>query len=212
MIITAIEKQKNNSQRYSIYIDNNFAFGLDDFDVLSFRLKEGQELDEESYNEITSQAFYSKARDKAIRLLGFRARTQKEIKDKLIKEEYPLETIERVISFLKEYNYINDLSYAKAFIKEKFRLKGYGAKRLSYELSLKGIDNETISIALEELTENEIIDEYEMAISLVRKKLKGENEVDDKLKQRVFGYLARRGYSFDTIKKAFNEVLREDFN
>lgn len=211
MKITAIEKQKNNTERYSIYIDDSFAFGLDAFDVLSFRLVQGQELDEESYTKIIKHSLFAKARDKALRLLGFKSRTEKEIFDKLLKEEYPKETIEEVIEFLKQYNYIDDESYAKAFAKEKFKLKGYGTKRLTYELGLKGIKAEVINKVISELMENEIIDENSMAVSLIRKKLKGENEIDDKLKQRVFGYLARRGYSFEVIKKAFNEVLQEDF-
>lgn len=211
MKITDIEQQKHNSERYSIYIDNKFAFGLEAIDVLNFRLKAGDEISPDKYNIITQQGIYAKARDKAIKLLGFKARTEAEIIRRLKDEEYSDEIIEKVTSFLKQYGYIDDESYARAFIKEKFTLKGYSAKRLSYELKLKGIGSDIITSAVRELKDENVLDEKNMAVELLRKKLKGETNTDDKQRKRLYGFLARRGYSCSDIKYAFNKVFQEDF-
>ena len=52
MIITAITQQKNNKDRYSVFIDDNFAFGLIMQDIVYFKLKQGEEISQEKYNFI----------------------------------------------------------------------------------------------------------------------------------------------------------------
>ena len=52
MIITDIKKQVKDTERYSIYIDNKFVFGLSGVDVLYYRLKIGNEIPQEKYDEI----------------------------------------------------------------------------------------------------------------------------------------------------------------
>ena len=65
LIITKIEKQKNNNKRYSIFIDNEFAFGIDEIDLLYYKLKENEPLDEERYNYIANKLLLKRAKDKA---------------------------------------------------------------------------------------------------------------------------------------------------
>lgn len=48
MIITDIKKQVKDTERYSIYIDNKFVFGLSGVDVLYYRLKIGNEIPQEN--------------------------------------------------------------------------------------------------------------------------------------------------------------------
>lgn len=210
MIITDIEKQKNNDKRYSVFIDNKFVFGLEDIDIFNFKLKINEEISSEKYNTILEHCVLSKARNKAIKFLGFKARTEKEVFDKLLDEEYSEDVIEKTLEYLKKYDYINDETYARNFIKEKFNLRGYGCKRLSYELKLKGIKGDIIDEVIFELKDEEEIDENSMATELLRKKIKGETNMDYKLKQRLYGFLARKGYNSSVIKYAFNEVLQED--
>ena len=55
MIITDIKKQVKDTERYSIYIDNKFVFGLSGVDVLYYRLKIGNEITQEKYDELYAQ-------------------------------------------------------------------------------------------------------------------------------------------------------------
>ena len=62
MIITDIKKQVKDTERYSIYIDNKFVFGLSGVDVLYYRLKIGNEISQEKYDEILDNVIYEKAK------------------------------------------------------------------------------------------------------------------------------------------------------
>lgn len=208
MLITSVEKQKNNQKRYSIFIDNEFAFGLDEIDVLYYKLKENEEISEEKLKRIKESIVLSKAKDTAMRFIGYKARTKKEVTEKLKEKEFSNEITDEVIALLEKYNYINDEAFARAYIKERFNSKGYGALRISYELKHKGIADDIINEALSDMSLNE----EERAVLLIKKKLAYKSidiQNDLKEKQRLYGYLARRGFSYDTISLAFKR-LRED--
>lgn len=203
MTITRIEKQTNNQKRYSIYIDEKFAFGVSEEDLIYFKLKENSEITEQRYNYIMEYVIYTKAKDKAYKFLGYKARSEKEVRDKLIKENYPQEIIDRIIELFKHYNYINDENYTKAYINNRIKFKPRAKRMLKYELVQKGVDNDII----ENIIDNSNIDETDIAINLLQKKLKNKKDIEPKEKQRIYNYMLRRGFDYETINKAFKEVL-----
>lgn len=203
MTITKIEKQVNNQKRYSIYIDEKFAFGVSEEDLIYFKLKENSEITEQRYNYIMEYVIYTKAKDKAYKFLGYKARSEKEVRDKLIKENYPQEIIDRIIELFKHYNYINDENYTKAYINNRIKFKPRAKRMLKYELAQKGIDSDTI----ENIIDSSNIDETDIAINLLQKKLKNKKDIEQKEKQRIYNYMLRRGFDYETINKAFKEVL-----
>lgn len=203
MTITRIEKQTNNQKRYSIYIDEKFAFGVSEEDLIYFKLKENSEITEQRYNYIMEYVIYTKAKDKAYKFLGYKARSEKEVRDKLIKENYPQEIIDRIIELFKHYNYINDENYTKAYINDRIKFKPRAKRMLKYELAQKGIDSDTI----ENIIDSSNIDETDIAINLLQKKLKNKKDIEQKEKQRIYNYMLRRGFDYETINKAFKEVL-----
>ena len=208
MIITKIEKQKNNNKRYSIFIDNQFAFGIDEIDLLYYKLKENEPLDNDKYNYILNKLLLKRAKDKALKYLRYKMRSKKQVIKKLEELDFPQNVINKVIKILEKYNYINDEEFAKAFIKDKMNLKGYGTFKISYDLKMLGIDED---IFKKYLYSEEFVNEEEKATSLLLKRLKGisiEN-IDYKEKQKLYSYLARRGFSYDSINKAFNNLLKE---
>lgn len=205
MIITKVDKQRNNEKRYSIYIDDKFSFGLSEEDLIYFNIKQYQEITEQRYNYIMEYVIYTKAKDKAYRFLGYKSRTEKELKEKLMQELYPEEIIERIIELFKRYNYINDETYAKGHINNRIKFKPMSKKMMRYELIKKGVDNEIIDNTLEKCTINEI----NMAVELLHKKLKNKKYIDRKEKERAYNYLLRRGFDYNTVNKAFKIVLEE---
>lgn len=203
MTITKIEKQVNNQKRYSIYIDEKFAFGVREEDLIYFKLKENSEITEQRYNYIMEYVIYTKAKDKAYKFLGYKARSEKEVRDKLTKENYPQEIIDRIIELFKHYNYINDENYTKAYINNRIKFKPRAKRMLKYELAQKGIDSDTI----ENIIDSSNIDETDIAINLLQKKLKNKKDIEQKEKQRIYNYMLKRGFDYETINKAFKEVL-----
>lgn len=206
MIITKIEQQKKRENRYSIFIDNEFSFGLDEIDLLFYKLKENTEISESKYNEIIENAVFQKAKDTAFKYLGYKARSRFEVENKLKEKEFSEDIIFKVMDMLERYGYIDDKIYAKKFISEKINFNGYGKHKIKYELRLKKVDEEII----EELLQDTDEDELEKAIKLVEKKSKNK-VIDYKEKQKIVAYLQRRGYSYDIIKESIDTVLSEDY-
>ena len=205
MKITDVQKQKNNPKRYSIFIDGEFAFGLDEIDVLYYKLFDCEEISEERFNYIKENVVFAKARETAIKYLNFKPRTKKEIILKLQEKEYSFDIIQRVISLLEKYDYINDYNYAGCFLRDKFNLKGFGIKRIKFELKQKGVSENIINQVIEENS----IDETEKAYNLVVKKY-GIDDYDIKEKRKIEGFLVRKGFSFDVIREVFYR-LKDDY-
>lgn len=205
MVVTALEKQKKRDNRVSVYIDGKFAFGMSEVDALYYHIKEGAEITQEEYDKILNELIFVKARDKAVRLLGFSQKTQKELMQRLSKD-YSNEICERVIELLKKYGYINDEAYSAAFVNDSFKYKGWGSRRIKAELKNRGVSEETITAAVEGAE----LDEDARAYELLKKRLKGNTSPDYKERAKQYRYLAGRGFSYDVINAAFS-ALTDNF-
>ena len=205
--ITRIERQKNNKERYSIYLNEEYGFGIHEDILVRYRLAKGMELEKDFIDEVLKKEEQSQATNYALRLLSYKMRTEKEIWNRMIEKEYPREVIEATIDYLKELKYIDDEEYARKFIKDKVNLKNIGKERIKRELFNKGIDSKTVNIELEELVDNE--EQYDKAMELAVKKLNTTYKNDDKNARyrKLGGFLQRRGYSMDIVMKILRETL-----
>lgn len=206
MIVTAIEQQKHNKDRFSVFVDGDFAFGLCKADILYFKIKENEPIDKEKFDFIVENLVYIKAQDTAMNFLSFKPRTEREVNIKLKEKEFSDEVINKVITFLKKYNYINDRKYCEMYISDGMRLKKKGKYLLKFELIQRGIDEKIISEVFDEIEVNEV----ELAKTLIKKKYNLQDEITDKEKQKIYGMLARKGYSYSDIKQALYEVINDE--
>jgi len=198
MEITKIERQKHDEKRYSVFIDGEFAFGMSGVDILYNHLEEGDEISADELRKLYDGVLFDRARDKATRFLAYRARSEKEVRDKLDGEGYPDEVIDRVVELLQGYGYIDDRKFAEAFVEDKICHAGCGKARLARELREKGIESEII----DEVLENTDTDEVALALAHLQKKTRGVREMDFAERQRYIGYLQRRGFTWDVVSEA----------
>lgn len=196
MIITDIKPQVKKQNRVSVFIDGKFAFGLDKSDCTFMGLKIGTELTQQRYDYIIDNAVYAKAYQKADRYIGFKMRTEKEVRNKLIEEGYSDEITERVIATMVKYKYIDDMSYAIMYAKDCRKLKKWGPERIKAELYKKGISTEYIDNAL---NESDTDDTTEIIETLLEKRIRN-TPIDLKEKQKHINFLLRRGFKYDDIK------------
>lgn len=204
MKITKIEQQKNNKERINIYINDEFAFGLMMEIKYKYDLKEGMELDEDYIQKVLKEEELSKAKDQALKFLTYRQRSKKEIINKLKSKGYEEDIIENTLSYLEEYGLVNDVEFAKAFMRDKINLNKFGPTRIKYELYKKGIDDSIIEEVLEEDDE-----EYTRALVLAKKKLPSYKKDDKKaIYRKLGGFLQRKGYSYDCINRVLKELVK----
>ena len=107
MTVTGIEEI--NHKKVRIFIDNEFAFVLYKGELRLYQIKEGKEIGNEEYLEITEKLLPRRAKLRSMNLLKARAYTEKQLHDKLLQGEYPVETIHEAIEYVKSYG----VSYGK---------------------------------------------------------------------------------------------------
>ncbi|KPL00273.1 MAG: hypothetical protein AMJ90_08575 [candidate division Zixibacteria bacterium SM23_73_2] len=148
--ISRIESQKKNQKRISVFLDGEFAFGLDQETFFRFGLKKGDILNKKKLNQILDSEKKIKVKNAALNFLSYRARSEKEIKDRLKRKGYSRKLIDEVISDLKRLNFLNDYQFALNWIKDRLDHKPRGEKLLRAELLKLGIKEEFIEKSLEE--------------------------------------------------------------
>lgn len=205
MKITNIEPQKN-SKRVNIYIDNKFAFGLNDEIRFKYSLRIDDDIDQNYIDNVLKAEEQVKVTSHALNLLSFRQRSEKEIYIALNRKGYEESYIIYAIEYLKERKYLDDTAFATSFILDKQNLNKFGSKRIKYELYNKGISKEIV----EETLNIDPQEEYEAALELATKKLnscKGDDR--NSIYRKVGGLLQRKGYSYDIVSKILNELLKD---
>ena len=171
---------------------------------LPFRVAEGTEVDRDSFKQFILLHQYPPALEKAVSMLAQRARSRKEIQERLRFAHYDEEVISLVIYKLEQENLLNDQEFSKQWVQS--RMKKYGSARIARELRMKGLNQETVNAALGPYSEE---DELHCAVSLAEKKIRSmRSEADNKvLIRRVTEMMVRRGYSWNIAKKAVELVL-----
>ena len=205
MKITKIEPQRRKN-RVNIYVDDDFALGINEEIMLKYNLRVNMEVDNNFIENILLAEEENKALNYTLTLLSYRQRSEKEIYDALKNKGYIDEHINNIISSCRDKNYLNDREFAKSFSNDKINLNKYGPERIKHELKLKGISSSII---------NDIVDfnrdeQYELAKEVANKKISSYKNDDKKaIYRKTSAFLQRRGFSYDIISKVVREVLEE---
>ncbi len=195
--ITRIEKPSPRTKRYNIYIDGEVLLSVHEDVLVKYRLQKGMKIDEKEIHALLEAEEYNKAKRVALHYLSYRPRTVQELKMHLARKGYESEKTERIINELKALGFLNDLEYAKAWVDERQRHKGFGKNRLRQELLKKGIAS---SIADEVLTNMDEGEQRQLAISIAERRYSRiKSEPWQKVERRLGNYLVRQGYSMSIV-------------
>ena len=145
----------------------------------------------------------SEAKEKALRLLAFRAHSEHELSEKLKRAGAKSEDLPEILAFVKEYGFVNDAEYALNLARDLQNIKKYGKKRIFAELKERGIAIEYIDAAISELSDGE----EDALMPLARKKLGGNFE--QKNIDKAIRYFIYRGYEFGDIKACIEKLRQE---
>jgi regulatory protein len=203
-VITDITIQKRNKSRVNIYLDGEFACGMEAIVAAENRLKVGSEISLERLRELSRESDIESAFAKSVRLLSKTLKTKYELKNYLSAKGYSDDVIEVVIDKLKSYNYINDKEYARAYIDDK---KGSsGKKKIHVELRQRGVGDYILDEALKTISKEE---ELRTIGRLAQKYIKGKT-LDIKLKKNLANYLYAHGFEWDDYIDIINELFKDD--
>lgn len=217
MKVTRIVQQVKRSDRYSIYIDDKYSFSLSDYQLVGSGLSVGKEFTAKELKEFLDTSNFGKAYERALNYVMIRPRSEKEIKDYLVRTFlYPKPKvftnkagervikkqtidknkvgvmIDKVMDRLRDKGYINDQYFAKAWVTSRQLTKKSSKRKLEQELRVKGIDSEIIATILQNNNDTEIDNLKEL---IVKKRKLTKYQDDIKLTQ----YLLRQGFNYEDI-------------
>ncbi len=142
---------------------------------------------------------------KTLRFVGLRPRSQKEILFYLHKKNADEKIIKKVIGDLTNLGLVDDKAFIDWWLDQRATFRPKGKRALVMELKQKGIDNDLIQKAIAEK-----VDEKEAAASLVEKKLRVWARLPQEIcREKLTGFLARRGFNWETIKLILDEKFKK---
>ena len=201
--ITAIEPQQKNPQRVNIYLDGEFAFGL--AVVVVAWLRVGQELGEEKVASLKMQDEREITYQKALHFLSYRPRSSAELRQNLSKRGITESLIEETLNRLQSTGLVNDEAFARAWVENRNTFHPRGKPALRMELRRKGLSDEIVQSVLESQG-NEAALAFMTARKYARRLLGLEWP---EFRQKLSGFLARRGFSYTTLAPVVSEVWKE---
>ena len=186
-------------KKIRVVLDNEESFLLYRGEIRELALKEGSILTEEVYQKIIREILGKRATKRAMYLLQKQDRTEKQLREKLQQSEYPKESIEQAISYVKAYHYIDDERYASVYI--RYHQDKSSRKQLMFKLLSRGVAKDVIEQALEE---EYMFDERTQIKELLEKRHYNPTEVDDKTYRKTVQFLLRRGFKSNDIYKVMD--------
>lgn len=200
--ITALTIQKKNRQRINVFLDGEFAFGLDR--LVAGWLNTGQEISDEKITELKSADAREVAFQSALHLLKFRPRTESEIRSRLLKKSISPDVVEEVIERLKRNQMLDDRRFTIEWIENRSELKPRGRRLLEFELRNHGVEQEIIQDSLAE------VDDEQLAFQAAARRVRKYQELEwSEFRIKLARYLNQRGFQYDTIRDVTNQIWNE---
>lgn len=201
--ITRIEAQKKRKNRVSIYLDDEFAFGLDIAVLAKFNLSKGDCLDEERISDILFAEEQRQVRESAIRYLAGRAHSEKELRIKLARKGYAESVINDVLAQLKADKFLDDEEFALSYVRSRMVSKPMGERLLRQELWQKGVSESTIDRAVQAAYADN--SQRELALQLAQKRWSRDKHLpEQERKRRLHDFLMRRGFEWDIVSEVIH--------
>ena len=204
-VITAIETQKRRGKRRSIFVDGEFVAGVHEDVVAALSLSVGQSFEPDRLSELLRAETLRKARESALRLIGYRDRSTAEMRRRLAGSDFPEDVVVEVVDQLSRSGLLDDGKFSRDWVKSRTASKPMGRARLAWELKSKGVDAPVVEEALEAIDGEA---ELELARSVAQNKLRKMDPRDPSLREKLGSFLRRRGFGWDVIARAVDALCR----
>jgi regulatory protein len=198
MKITGIKAQVKRAGRYSVFVDEKYAFSLSDTALLESKLTTGQELSREQVKALKQASVDDKLYNLTLRYVALRPRSQWEIEFYLQRKQASPPLTQTILNKLSINNVINDEAFAKSFVNDRRLLRPTSRRKMIMELRKKRVADEVIQAAVG----NEQPDEQTALRAIIESKRRQARYRDD---LKLMQYLARQGFNYGDIKNALSQ-------
>jgi regulatory protein len=199
MKITKITAQVKQAGRYSIFVDDTYAFSLSDTALLDSKLVPGQDITEVDLKEWKQASDDDKVLGRALQFAMIRPRSRWEFEAYLQRKKATPALIESILNKLSKLGFVNDLEFARSWVANRRLLRSSSMRKLQQELRAKRVPDDVIQQVLNE----DETDEKDVLRQLIAKKIQQSRYKNDP--QKLMQYLARQGFDYGDIKSAMAE-------
>lgn len=211
MLVTKILKIHRERNRFEVYIDEKPAFRVSEAVLTKTGLYTGKPIDEATVQQIVLADMRERAHQAAVNFISYRPRSSKEVIDKLTRKGFTQDLARQVVEQLRDLKLLDDLEFARMFVRDKLRGKPMGKALVRRKLLEKGVSFQMTERVLKEYITDE--NEQEAAKLLATRKLKMSysrfSGLDPVARQkRLADYLLNRGFSSEVAYKTARSIIR----
>lgn len=203
MIVTKTEASIRT--KYKVWLDGEFAFVLYKGEISRYGIREGEELPPDTVEKIEREIVLKRAKLYAMHLLEDMDRTESGLREKLRRAMYPEKAVDGAVEYVRSFGYLDDGRFAENFVRSRKNLKS--RKELRALLAQKGVSSEQIDTAFEICYGAE--DEQAAAAALLRKKRFDPDSADEAELRRIYAYLARKGFGYETVRQVIQNYSED---
>ena len=202
--VTDIRIRKGWGKRANVFLDDRLAFSLEAEVVLKEGLQVGQELSADQVEALARSDHFHRCLNAAIHYLGYRPRSEFEIKERLQRRGFNTGSIEAVVARLKAQGLINDMDFAQFWKENRGSFSPRSQWLTKLELRRKGVASNIIDQIADTIDDEDSA--YRAALSKARSLPPADYP---SFRRRLGGYLKRRGFSYEVINHTIERLWPE---
>jgi len=202
-LISSVEALQGRGERVLVHFQDRRPLRLSLQVAQEAGLAPGHRLTETDIQRLLDANTRRRAFDSALYYLGYRPRSEAELKRRLARQ-YDETIVGETVAKLREYGYLDDQAFAQFWAESRTSFSPRSSRMIRWELRRKGVDDETAAEAVAG------IDDEEEAYRAAQKKARTLRMADyDTFNQRLGGFLQRKGFGFGVAKRVVNRLWAE---
>ena len=202
--ITALRVGRGRRKRVNVFLDGKFAFNLEAELVVKEGLHVGQELPASQIEALARSDNFCRCLNAAAHYLSYRPRSESEIRERLHRRGFDGNSVEAVITKLKDGGLVNDMAFAQFWRDNRESFSPRSQWLVKLELSRKGVAGDIINRVIDVIDEDDSA--YRTALSRVRSLSLADYQ---NFHRRLGGYLKRRGFGYGVINRTVERMWQE---
>lgn len=202
-MITAL-RSNDRKKQVNVFVDGLFSFAIVEELAVTNRLEVGQHLSTGQIEELKEANLFQSCFDAALHYLSYRPRSETEVRQRLRRRGFDNKVVDEVIFRLKERRLIDDVAFSEYWRNNRLSFSPRSGRLIKLELRQKGVAAETANEVVKDLDDENYV--YEAGLRKARRL--SSSDYDD-FRRRLYGYLRRRGFNYETVKFAVARLWQE---
>jgi regulatory protein len=202
-MITAL-RLNDRKKQVNVFVDGLFSFTIVGELAITNRLEVGQHLSADQIEELKEANLFQSCFEVALHYLSYRPRSENEVRQRLRRRGFDNKVVDEVIFRLKERRLIDDVAFSEYWRNNRLSFSPRSGRLIKLELRQKGVAAETANEVVKDLDDENYV--YEAGLRKAR--CLSRSDYDD-FRRRLYGYLRRRGFNYETVKFAVARLWQE---